>query len=166
MADGARVEATGAAGQDAAGRLTIAVADLAHDVVAATVPEQLELLTAVTVAWEAGKVPGRRRWGWTGGSVEFGVDPTVTTLIIYPLLTGTLGQVLGTAAVNVRRRRRQRDVRAAQVTLDARQIEMLRSACVSYGVTLGLSKAKATVLAEAIYGVLCRALAESRRGHD
>ena len=160
----------GAAGEASVRRLTIVLADLARDVVAATAAEQVELLAAVTDRWEAGDVPGRRRWGWMGGSVGSGIDPAATSEIIYPLLTGTLAQVLGTGAVvgwrRRWRRRRHSEVPAVprtQVTLDADQIELLRSACISHGVALGLSRSKATILADAVHGALCRAMAETHR---
>lgn len=120
----------------------------------------------MTASRQAHGTSGRRRWEWTGGSVGSGMGPVVTAEIIYPLLTGTLGQVLGAAAVSRPWRwRRRRDVRAAhavRVTLDAEQVDMLRSAWISYGMTLGLSRPRATVLAEAIHGALCRAMAESQ----
>jgi hypothetical protein len=107
----ARLEKPGPADDEPAGDVTIVLADLARGAVTATAPEQLELLAAVTAGWEAGDIPGRRRWGWMGGGVGSGIEPVVTSEIIYPLLTGTLGQVLGTAAITgqQRWRRRRRD---------------------------------------------------------
>lgn len=159
-------------GVTSADGLTIVLADLAQSVVAAQAPEQVELLAAVTARWESGEVPGRRRWGWTGGSVGSGIEPVVLSNLIYPLLTGTLAQVLGSAAVEGwrrrwwRHRRRGSDlpsVPRVQVTLDVDQIEAVRVASVAHGMALGLSEARATILADAVHGVLCRALAKSGR---
>jgi hypothetical protein len=170
MAEGTQPEVTHATAKAPVRRFPIALADLAHDMVAAEAPRQLELLAAVTARWEAGNVPGRRLGQWTGGSVGSGIAPVVTSDIIYPLLTGTLAQVLGSAAVVGFRRRwwRRRSgsippVPRVLVTLDAAQIDAVRAECISHGVRLGLSRSKATVLADAMYGVLSRTIAESQQ---
>jgi hypothetical protein len=170
MADSAPPEVMRDVGEAPVRRFPIALADLAHDMIAAEAPRQLELLAAVTVRWEAGDVPAQRRRWWTGGSVGSGIHPNVASDIVYPLLTGTLAQVLGNAAVGGFRwrwwRRRPDSVPPVPrvlVTLDAAQIDAVRTECVSHGMRLGLSRSKATVLADAMYGVLSRALAESQR---
>jgi hypothetical protein len=148
-----------------ADQVIITQADVAEGVIRAVAPDQLDLLAAVTAEWDAGRAPGRRRWGWLGGSIGSGIEPAVLTDVIYPLLTGTFAQALGTAAISGWRRRRwwrRRGRRAlsgprAQVTLDVGQLDAVRAACVTHGMTLGLSKAKATVLADAMQGVLRQA---------
>jgi hypothetical protein len=148
-----------------ADQLVITQADVAEGVIRAIAPDQLGLLAAVTAEWDAGRAPGRRRWGWLGGSIGSGIEPAVLTDVIYPLLTGTFAQVLGTAAISGwqqrrwwrRRGRRLLSAPRAQVTLDVGQLDAVRAACVAHGMTLGLSKAKATVLADALQGVLRQA---------
>lgn len=147
-------------------RRTILLADLARDVVATVAPEELELFAMVNERWEAGVVPGRRRRP-LGGSIGSGISTALTSELIYPLLTGALSPVLGGAVVAGWRRQRrwwqrrrpkpQPGLPPVTVTLEAGQLEAVREACLSYGATLGLSKAKATVLAEAVYGVLRQA---------
>ena len=146
---------------------TILLADLAREVVAATDPQQLELFAEVTGRWEAGFAPGARR-GWLGGSIGSGISTVLTSELIYPLLIGALSPVLGDAVVTGWRRRwwrRRRpkplpSVPPVTVTFDANRLDAAKAACVTYGMTMGLSKAKATVLAEAVYGVLRQAADE------
>lgn len=169
MADGVHFGVHGEMAAGPSGRVTVTIADLARDVVSVSAPEQVELLAVVTARWEAGFGPGSRRRGWLGGSVGSGIDPLLTSEIIYPLLTGTLAQVLGTAAVagwrwRWWRHRRPADVPtvpAVRVTLDAGQLEAVRAACIAHGRSLGLSKARAVLLADAVYGVLRQAMDDS-----
>lgn len=168
MVNGSHSDVNDRAGGRPAGRVTIVLGDLALEVVTLTAPEQMDLFAEVTARWEADRGPGRRRSGWLGGSVGSGFEHLVTSEIIYPLLSGTLSQVLGTAVVALRcrrwRRRRHHDappLPRIQVALDADQIAAFRSVCIAHGVTLGLSKAKATVLADAIHGALVQAMAAS-----
>jgi hypothetical protein len=151
--------------------VTIVLGDLAREAVNATASDQLDLLAEVTARWEAGRAPGRWRYGWLGGSVDSGFEHVVTSDIIYPLLSGTLSQILGTAVVARPWRRRLLRGRhldtpplpQVQVVLDADQIVAFRSVCISHGMTLGLSKTKATILADAIQGALSQAMAASRQ---
>jgi hypothetical protein len=170
MVDGSHSDLNNRADGRSASRVTIVLGDLAREAVNATAPEQMDLLAEVTAQWEADRVPRRGRYGWLGGSVESGFEHVVTSEIIYPLLSGTLSQVLGTAVVARpwRRWRRRRDhdvppLPRVRVVLDADQIALFRSVCISHGMTLGLSKAKATVLADAIHGALSQATAVSEQ---
>lgn len=135
------------------------IADLARLVVGEVEPGQLDYLELVTDAWESGATP-RRAWAWTGGTVGSGVQPWVLADLVYPLLAGTFAQVLGAAAfARLQRRRwwwRKRVVPSAPITLTSEQIERARAACVAHGMTLGLSEAEATLLADAVHGALRR----------
>jgi hypothetical protein len=159
MADDARLRDAELTGNGASGRVVVPLADLARGVVAQTDPGQLDLLPLQISAWEAGKDRGRRR-GWLAGTVEFGVDPIVTSQIILPVLVNALSQVLGTAAIARLKRRKRCDAHALQVTLDAGQLDQFLSECVADAIRQGLPKSKATVLGDAIYGVLCRRLTD------
>jgi hypothetical protein len=139
---------------------TILLADLARSVIEVTDPQQLELFAEVTDRWAAGFAPGARR-GRLGGSIGSGISAALTSELIYPLLIGALSPVLGNAVqTGWRRWRRPKpvpDVPSVVVTLDAGQFEAVKAACVSHGMALGLSKAKATVLAEAVHSALRQA---------
>ncbi|MEU7903384.1 hypothetical protein [Actinoplanes sp. NPDC049118] len=155
--------------------MTVELGRLGHAAVIAVAPDQLDLYTAATARWDAGA--GRRRRGWTGGSVGSGIEPVLLAEVVGPVLLGAAAEVLGAATVAAwgRRRRwfrrgwwsrRRRDAEAlprTRVTLDAEQAEALRSACVRHGTTLGLSPAEAAMLADAVHGAVCQALAEAER---
>jgi hypothetical protein len=138
----------------------VTIADLARHVVGEVGPAQLDYLELVTESWERGAAPRRAR-SWTGGTVGSGVQPWVLADLVYPLLAGTFAQVLGAAAfARLQRRRWWRRRRAVAppepVTLTLEQIERARAACVAHGMTLGLSEAEATMLADAVHGALRR----------
>jgi hypothetical protein len=136
----------------------VTIAELARHVVGEVEPEQLDYLELVTASWENGTAPGRPPT-WTGGTVGSGVQPWVLAELVYPLLAGTFAQVLGAAAfARLQRRRWWRRKRgvvpSASIALTAEQIARARAACVAHGMTLGLSEAEATMLADAVYGAL------------
>jgi hypothetical protein len=135
------------------------IADLARHVVGEVEPGQLDYLELVTDSWESGAAPRR---AWAGGTVGSGVQPWVLADLVYPLLAGTFAQVLGASAfARLQRRRWWRRKRAvvpsALITLNLEQIERARAACIAHGMTLGLSEAEATMLADAVHGALRRA---------
>ncbi|WP_246018919.1 hypothetical protein [Saccharothrix australiensis] len=140
---------------------TATIADLARHVVRAVEPEQADYLELVTASWESG-AGSRRTPAWTGGTVGSGVQPAVLADLVYPLLAGTFAQVLGAsafAALQRRRwwRRKRAVVPSTRITLTAEQVERARAAVVAHGMTLGLSEAEATMLADAVHGALRRA---------
>jgi hypothetical protein len=144
--------------------ITISLAELAEAVIAAEVPAQRDLLASVTAAWRAGDVPGGTG-GWTGGSVGSGVSSVVLPEIVYPLLTGALAQVLGTAAIAGSKKwrrpagRHARRIPDTRVRVAAGQVESVRSACLAHGRALGLTEQESVLLADALDGTLRRALA-------
>ncbi|MFC4033938.1 hypothetical protein ACFO3J_20990 [Streptomyces polygonati] len=151
-------------------RVTLDLADLARSVVAATAPEQLELLERIPARWTSERAAGRpEAVGWTGGTVASGMTPTVLSELVYPLLTGVFTQVLGTTALLgwqhrrwLRRRPAEPPVARVRLSLDADQIERFRAACVTHGETLGLSAAEAALLADALYGALQQEMDDPR----
>lgn len=161
--DDSHIDADAATAAHPHGLPTILLADLARGVVVAVAPEELELFAIVSDRWAAGLMPGRRR-GPRGGSIGSGISAALTSELVYPLLIGALSPLLGnTVAAGWQRQRRwwrrrrpkpRPSLPSATVTIDVAQLEAVREACITYGATLGLSKAKATVLAEAVYGVL------------
>lgn len=141
----------------------ISLAEMAEAVISEAAPDQRELLGPVTASWRAGKVPGGS-WAWLGGSVGSGVTSAVAVDIIYPLLSGTLAQVLGTAVIAGSQRwrrpkgRHARRIPDTRVRVGADQVTQIRSACLSHGRALGLTEAESKVLADALEGVLQRSL--------
>src|ERR1017187_966539 len=118
----------------AGGVAEISLAEMAEAVITAAAPGQRELLASVTASWRAGEVPGGA-WGWIGGSVGSGISAMVAPDIIYPLLTGTFAQVLGTAAIAGSKRwrrppgRHARRIPDTRVRVGAGEVESVRSAC-------------------------------------
>ncbi|GAB1691070.1 hypothetical protein [Krasilnikovia sp. M28-CT-15] len=156
--------------------VTVELGDLARAAVATAAPDQIDLFTAATAQWETGAA---RRWpGGTGGSVGSGIEPVLLAEVVGPILLGASAEVLGAATVTAwryrrqwfrrgwwpRRRRNTDAVSRTRVAFDVDQVEALRSACVRHGTTLGLSEAEATMLADAVHGALCRALADAGPG--
>jgi hypothetical protein len=163
----ADVQGEGPEDDGSGAEVTISLAELAAAVIAQEAPGQRDLLASVTASWRAGDAPGRS-WGWAGGSVGSGISSTVLAEIIYPLLTGALAQVLGTAAIAGSQRwrrppgRHARRVPDTQVQVKADQIAPVRAACLAHGQALGLTEQESALLADALEGTLRRALAQSQ----
>ncbi|WP_328615205.1 hypothetical protein OHS18_47125 [Amycolatopsis sp. NBC_00355] len=166
MTEMARPEDVGREGRTRPPRIAIDFADLAREVVAEVAPQQLPYLALVTAEWTKGKDPRKPSTGWSGGEVRFGGQGfSALGDVILPLLTGTAAQVLGAAGFAGLQRRRwwRRRPRPAQLVLDVDRIGEIRDACLEHGVTLGLNTAEATLLSDAVLGVLRRA-ADGGRG--
>jgi hypothetical protein len=139
--------------------------DLARRVVAAVAPAELELLPEVTAAWLAGDLARRGEGQWLAGSIGFGLDPNLTTLIVYPVLTGAFSQVIGGVAVTGWHRLRGRlrpGRRAAALPppqlppVTAELAERVRAACVERAEAAGVPGPRARLIADAVYAALLR----------
>jgi hypothetical protein len=140
----------------------VTVSELAEAVVAAIAADELELLPEVTAAWRAGDLAGAKGGKWLGGSIGFGVDPGLTVMVIYPIVTGALTQLMGSVATSgwqrlvdrLRRRRPKPPMVLSSTVLD--QAEQMRAACFSQALAAGMPEARATLTADAVYGYLVR----------
>ncbi|MDX3188631.1 hypothetical protein PV458_09530 [Streptomyces sp. MN03-5084-2B] len=162
MIEKAHPEDAGSEGLVLPARITVELADLAREVVAELAPDQLPYLGLVTAEWTAGKDSHKPAGAWSGGKIGSGTDLPLLSNIIFTVLTGTAGQVLGAAgfaSLQRRRwwRRRPRTARPAQLVLDVDRIDEIRDACIVHAQTLGLNEAEATLLSDAAHGVLLRA---------
>ncbi|MEV6648812.1 hypothetical protein [Amycolatopsis sp. NPDC051371] len=161
MTEKARPEGAGREGVVLPARITVELADLAREVVAEVAPDQLPYFALVTAEWTAGKEPRKPAGAWSGGEIGLGTDLPLLSNIIFTVLTGTAGQVLGAAGfAGLQRRRwwrRRRTARPAQLVLDVDRIDEIRDACIVHAQTLGLNEAEATLLSDAVHGVLRRA---------
>jgi hypothetical protein len=115
----------------------------------------------VGVWWEVASQAGRR----PGASVGFGIDAVLLSELVFPILTGAVGEVLGTTAVErIRSRRRPARPQAEpQVTppeastgttgaskagerpgevvqLTGQQLHDLHDACRRHAMTLGVAR--------------------------
>jgi hypothetical protein len=153
------------------------VSDIVRDVISQMAPEELVVFDAVADAWVSETLTDRQYGRAPGAAVGFGVEAVLLSQLAFPIITGALGDVLGTA-VTGRVSRRHRLTRPAvgaapkvpedhragrQATgepappggqLSGQQVQDLREACERHARTLGMSPAKADVLADAFLGSL------------
>jgi hypothetical protein len=152
--------------------MAVSVPDLAAAALGAVAPAEVELLPDVTAAWQRGDLSRSTSGQWLGGSVGFGLDPQLTVMVIYPILTGALAQVMGESAVTgwrrlwqrVRRRGNQRPVELPDSAVA--EAERLRDACLTQALAAGVPDDRAHLIADAVYGRLVRARADSGPAAD
>lgn len=150
------------------------VTEVARDVIRQLAPEELAVFDSVAEAWMADG--GRQRQGKSPGtSVGFGVEEVLLTELTFPIIAAAVGEVLGNFAeervrVRVKRRKKRRpdaatvqadgtgatksSESAARDVLTGEQAQAIRDACERHARTLGMSAAKAKVLADAVLGSL------------
>lgn len=149
------------------------VTEVARDVIRQLAPEELAVFDSVAESWLADG--GRQRPGKSpGASVGFGIEEVLLTELTFPIIAAAVGEVLGNfAEERVRGRvkrweRRQADAAtvqadgtgaaksesAARDVLTGEQARAMRDACERHARTLGMSAAKAKVLADAVLGSL------------
>jgi hypothetical protein len=141
--------------------LALTYPELARLAVETAAPEELELLPDATAAWYDGKGRGGRPGRWTGGAVEFGLDSALLVEVVFPLLTGTMAEVLGervTARWFARKRRRAPQVPA--LTLE--QAQRVRQECLTQALNAGLKPHRAALVADAVSGALLLQAADER----
>jgi hypothetical protein len=156
---------------------TVSVADLTdvvRHVVRVLAPEELEAVDAVADAWLSDQRGNRRSRGAPGGTVGFGVEAVLLSQLLFPIVAGAIGDVLGTIALEPGRLKRKKSKPAAApntadpgeaseaagagpaVRLTKEQAENLRAACERHALALGLSSARADLLADSVLGSLSR----------
>lgn len=150
------------------------VTEVARDVIRQLAPEELAVFDNVAKAWLADG--GRQRAGKSpGASVGFGVEEVLLTELTFPIIAAAVGEVLGNVAEERiwDRIKRWAGRRAAAATVQAdgigaakssepaardvltgQQALAVRDACERQARTLGMSAAKAKVLANAVLGSL------------
>jgi hypothetical protein len=150
------------------------VVSVARDVVSRLAPEELPLFGQAADEWLSG-VAGRRKRP-PGAAVGFGVEAVLLSQLIFPIITGAFGDVLGSAWTD-RIKPKGKAARAAAkgkatsldagsdgrtgsegsavaVTLSAVQAQGVHDACLRYAESLGMAAAKAELLADAVVGSL------------
>ncbi|GIG91731.1 hypothetical protein [Plantactinospora endophytica] len=145
------------------------LSDLAREVVEAVAPKELPLLPEVTAAWLAGDlepVPDPATGApvrWRGGAIGAGLTADLLVLVVYPVLTATLVHVLGPAAERGRQRlvdrlRRRRVRRTDEVVPREviEQAETVRELILGVAPAVGVSRRRATLIADAVYAALVR----------
>jgi hypothetical protein len=150
------------------------VVDIARAVVQELEPEELPVFDQVADAWLRDGRRRRRPAKAPGASVGFGVEALLLSQLALPIIAAAVGEVLG-EVTNDRlrtRRRAARDGDAKEVkptaadtaktgetagvrdALTRQQLDALHDACQRHARTLGLSRAQAALLADAVKGSL------------
>ncbi|WP_433731207.1 hypothetical protein ACQP2Y_22100 [Actinoplanes sp. CA-051413] len=135
---------------------SVEVVEMARAGVARIAPEELPLFDSVAQAWLAGRI-GRRadRRRPPGGTARIGIPSELDIQLVFDVVAGTLATVLGEATyARVRDRRwpRRRSKPQARVSIDPGQQTALHATCVAHAQELGLSKKKAVLLADSVFG--------------
>lgn len=147
------------------------VINAAREVIRQLEPEELVVFDATAEAWLAGDLPGHGRQREPGAAVGFGIEAVLLSELVFPIITGALGQVLGTSITPVAERFRfvrHKDRQVAEgpaaespggrggqpTVLTAGQLRDVHDACQRDAVAMGLAPARATLLADAVIGTL------------
>lgn len=144
------------------------VIKVARAVVDRLAPEELAVFGSVADAWVSG--PAGRRKRAPGAAVGFGVEAVLLSQLVFPIITGALGDVLG-ASWSDRVKPKRKAARAAMTApvasseagpgakdadpalpLTAAQAQSVRDACLRHAAALGLPPARAELLADAVFG--------------
>jgi hypothetical protein len=141
------------------------VIEVARAVVDRLAPEELAVFGSVADAWVS--APAGRRKRAPGAAVGFGVEAVLLSQLVFPIITGALGDVLG-ASWSDRVKPKRKAARAAitapaaggeagpgadpALPLTAAQAQSVRDACLRHATALGLPPARAELLADAVLG--------------
>jgi hypothetical protein len=141
------------------------VVDIAREVVRQVEPEELVVFEAVAESWRSGDLVGRRNQREPGAAVGFGIEAVLISQLVFPIITGALGQVLGTSLterVHFGRRPARRsaaddghsETKGDEVALTAGQLRAVHDICQRDAAKLGMAASKASLLADAVVGAL------------
>jgi len=151
------------------------VTEVVRDVIRQLAPEELPVFGSVADAWLADGRRQRRSGKSPGATVGFGVETLLVSQLAFPIITAALGEVLGDVAeervrIRIRRRAGRRATKAdgepagpgagkgsespARDVLTSQQARAVGDACERHARTLGMSPAKAKLLADAVLGSL------------
>lgn len=142
------------------------VTSIARKVVGQLAPHELVLFNAVAQSWARGDQPRRRRPGSAAG---LGVEEILLSQLVFPIIAGALGQVLGTVLTGkLSKKPRKREPAPAVTTtaaggpgtedqplmLTGPQARQFYDACLRHGQDLGMPPDKATLLADVCLGAV------------
>ena len=141
------------------------IVDIAREVVRRVEPEELVVFEAVAESWLSGTLADRRHRREPGAAVGFGVEAVLFSQFIFPIITGALGQVLGTPLAERmhfgRHSARQPppgdghgEAEGHELALTAEQLRTVHDICQRDAATLGMATSKARLLADAVVGAL------------
>jgi hypothetical protein len=141
------------------------IVDIAREVVRQVEPEELVVFDAVAESWLSGTLAGHRRRREPGAAVGFGADAVLFSQFVFPIITGALGQVLGTRLTERMQFGRHSPTQAPagdshseaaghEMALTAEQLRTIHDICQRDATTLGMATSKARLLADAVVGAL------------
>jgi hypothetical protein len=147
------------------------IIDAAREAIRQLEPEELVVFDATAEAWLAGDLQGCARQREPGAAVGFGIEAVLLSELVFPIITGALGQVLGTSIAPVTERFRFGRHKPRQTAADlagenpdghggqtaaltAGQLRDVHDACQQDAAAIGLAPARATLLADAVVGTL------------
>lgn len=160
----------------------VQISEVVRDVIRQLAPEELPVFDSMADDWLSS---GQRRWRSgkpPGAAVGFGIENLLLTQLAFPIITAVIGGVLGNVGEDqgrlwIRRRARRRATTAGVKAADPRagksgerpahdmltsdEVRALHDACERDARAVGISAAKATLLADAFLGAL-----SSRLGRD
>jgi hypothetical protein len=147
--------------------------EVVRDVVRQLAPEELAVFDTVADSWLSDDHWRHRSRRSPGAAVGFGVETVLLTELAFPIVSAAIGEVLGNVVTDraQARRRASRRATAAEVkpagtdprkiseradrdVLTGQQAEDMHEACRRHATTLGMSPAKAKLLADAVLGSL------------
>jgi hypothetical protein len=144
---------------------TADVIQIVQRVVDQLAPEELAFVDQAADAWICGDLDSRSQ-GAPGGGVGSGIEVYLLCELLFPIISGAIGEVLGTIALEPSRLRRKKkqppaaaDKRSAGgplVPLTVQQQEKLHTACLANAITVGVPDERAALLANAIIGSMIR----------
>ncbi|MBM2619407.1 hypothetical protein JIG36_28025 [Actinoplanes sp. LDG1-06] len=140
---------------EVAGPEALEVVELARRGVAAIAPEEMVLFEEAAAVWRDGNLRNDIADGTPGGTARIGLPTFLNTALVFEIVTGALGNVLGNAAyagMGKRRWWRRRQKPQATVVIDAGQRAALHAVCMRNAQDLGMSERKARVLADSVFG--------------
>jgi hypothetical protein len=144
------------------------VTDVVRRVVAELAPEELEVVDGVAQAWQTDELSTSPAKGSPGAAVGFGVDEVLLSQLLFPIVSGAIGDVLGTIALEPARLKRKKALKAeagaapaggpllAMPPLTKQQADDLHAACLRHARALRLPPAKAALMADAVVGSMTR----------
>jgi len=144
------------------------IVDIAREVVRQVEPEELVVFDSVAESWLSGDLADRRGRHAPGAAVGFGIEAVLLSQFVFPIITGALGQVLGTPLaerMHFGRHSAQQpavadghdQVADHEISLTAEQLRTIHDICQRDASTLGMATAKAGLLADAVVGALSAA---------
>ncbi|AGL13995.1 hypothetical protein [Actinoplanes sp. N902-109] len=144
---------------DLAASAPVRLTDLARQVVRVVAPDELAMVDEVAAAWLAGDLDEPGAGGGPAGTVGLGWDAAPLVYVIFPIVTGVVGQVVAGQVERAGRRWRIGRRRRHDVVLDValrEHADQLRREALKQALLAGLPAERALELADAMHAAALR----------